>query len=134
MKVWKFIVCVRATVCMCVYASTKIIYINLQSAVWQSRVVVHTMCTVCTDIESERVFVRYRYMKIYLNREIGNKQGKSNNKREIRKFISKSGAHKLCQRERRVVWITPENDYSLCTNVPTPTQTHFEYSDKKLSI
>lgn len=35
-------------------------------------------------------------MEIYLNHEIGNKQGKSNNKREIRKFISKSGAHKLC--------------------------------------
>lgn len=65
--------------------------------------VVHIKCVCHRWRDRERArwrgkesFCRYRHMEIYLNHEIGNKQGKSNNKREIRKFISKSGAHKLC--------------------------------------
>lgn len=78
---------------------------------------------------------KHRHMNIYLNREIGNKQGKSNNNstERIRKFISKSGAHKLCHIHIQPTLLFTKRSGKRCSDnaFQMTFRAHFKYSQIK---
>lgn len=142
--------CAHRFVCLLMCSPTTIICINfhwISFGVWHSRD--PAAVVVCSADKSPRCVLQsveflpfddtntqtHRHMNIYLNREIGNKQGKSNNNstERIRKFISKSGAHKLCHIHIQPTLLFTKQSGKRCSDnaFQMTFRAHFKYSQIK---